>query len=121
MSSRSVSRHLEVKAWARHYVKVGLANKTVRWVNYRDFVPHWATAKTIGNGHAGLTNYIDWPQNKVLTLKALSRRDFLAGLFDHGMTRYAMRIWYLMPAKYRKGLRTPRNFLGEINGKAGEF
>jgi pimeloyl-ACP methyl ester carboxylesterase len=110
------------KAWARHYAKMGLANKTIRWVNHRDAVPHIGTAGIIGAGHSGPAKYIDWLGQKVIDKPSIKRRGPRHRTWDdHPMTRYSMRIWHLMPAQYKKGLRSPRNFLGEINGEPPNY
>jgi len=108
------------RSWAKHYKKSGLAGRTVRWIDHRDAVPN--LLMKLGYGHSGRSNLIDWPRTKVLFNRPQTHLGVTSRTWDdHPITRYAIRIWQLMPRKLRRGLRSPRHFLGEVNGESPTY
>ena len=90
----------------KHYNKtLKMAHRTLRWENYRDTVPPMPNSMfDLPYHHVGQRLWIDWPRKRVRVNPKKDDSLRFESVEDHCVSRYAARIYELMPNKYRKQL-----------------
>jgi hypothetical protein len=95
-----------VEPSGRNYNKtLKMADRTLRWENYRDTVPPMPNSMfDLPYHHVGQRLWIDWPRKRVMLNPKKNTSLRYESVEDHCVSRYAQRIYDLMPHKERKAL-----------------